>query len=135
MRKLGLVGVVILPARSGVKRVNPVTGAARITERATQCSNGTEINSSILCTLPVTSCSAERSFSSLKRIKTPFRSSMTTQRLTGLTLLTVHRDIPVDITTAIDKFCRRHPRRLRMVNILNDWVSSLCASLYFVVSI
>ena len=32
---------------------------------------------SILCTLPVTSCSAERSFSSLKRIKTPFQLSMT----------------------------------------------------------
>ena len=70
---------------------------------------------SILYTLPVTSCSAERSFSSLKRIKTPFRSSMTTQRLTGLTLLTVHRDIPVDVAEAIDEFSRRHPRRLQMV--------------------
>lgn len=39
----------------------------------------------ILCTLPVTSCSAERSFSGLKRIKTPLRSSMGTARLTGLT--------------------------------------------------
>ena len=38
----------------------------------------------ILCTLPVTSCSAERSFSELKRIKTPFRSAMTTTRLSGL---------------------------------------------------
>lgn len=35
----------------------------------------------ILCTLPVTSCSAERSFSGLKRIKTPFRSAMTNSRL------------------------------------------------------
>ena len=75
---------------------------------------------SILCTLPVTSCSAERSFSGLKRIKTAFRSSMTTQRLTGLTLLTVHRDIPVDIPTAVDEFSRRHPRRLQMQAILND---------------
>ena len=41
----------------------------------------------ILCTLPVTSCSAERSFSGLKRIKTPFRSNMTNTRLTGLTIL------------------------------------------------
>ena len=75
---------------------------------------------SILCTLPVTTCSAERFFSSLKRIKTAFRSSMTTTRLTGLALLTVHRDIPVDIPAAIDEFCRRHPRRLQMVNILNE---------------
>ena len=34
---------------------------------------------SILCTLPVTGCSAERSFSGLKRIKTAIRSSMTTE--------------------------------------------------------
>lgn len=30
----------------------------------------------VLCTLPVTSCTAERSFSGLKRIKTPLRSTM-----------------------------------------------------------
>ena len=34
----------------------------------------------IMCTLPVTSCSAERSFSGLKRIKTPLRSSMIIDR-------------------------------------------------------
>ena len=51
----------------------------------------------IFCTLPVTSCSAERSFSGLKRIKTPFRLAMTNSRLTGLTLLHIHRDIPIDI--------------------------------------
>ncbi len=43
---------------------------------------------SILCT---PSCSAERSFSGLKRIKTAFRSSMTNHRLSRLTLLHVHR--------------------------------------------
>ena len=74
----------------------------------------------ILCTLPVTTCSAERSFSGLKRIKTAFRSSMTTQRLTGLALLNVHRDIPIDIPAAIDNFARRYPRRLQMINILED---------------
>lgn len=37
----------------------------------------------ILSILPITTCSAERSFSSLKRTKTPFRSSMTTERMTG----------------------------------------------------
>ena len=74
----------------------------------------------ILCTLPVTSCSAERSFSGLKRIKTAFRSSMTTQRLTALMLLTLHPDIPVDIPAAVDEFCRRQPRRLQLLDILND---------------
>ena len=75
---------------------------------------------SILCTLPVTSCSAERSFSGLKRIKTALRSSMGTERLTSLNLLHLHRDIEVDIQAAIDEFARRHPRRLKMANILED---------------
>ncbi len=74
----------------------------------------------ILCTLPVTSCSAERSFSGLKRIKTPFRSSMTNTRLTGLTLLQIHRDIPIDVEAAIDQFARMHPRRMTMMEILED---------------
>lgn len=74
----------------------------------------------ILSTLPVTTCSAERSFSSLKRTKTSLRSSMTTTRLTNLTLLHVYRDIEIDIPSAIDEFARRHPRRLQMVDILCD---------------
>ncbi len=74
----------------------------------------------ILCTLPVTSCSAERSFSGLKRIKTATRSSMTTSRLTGLSLLHIHRDIPIDIDTALDELSRRHPRRMQMLHILED---------------
>ena len=73
----------------------------------------------IMCTLPVTSCSAERSFSGLKRIKTPLRSSIT-ERLTGLTLLHIHHDIPIDISAAIDEFARRYPRRLQLTNILAD---------------
>ena len=48
----------------------------------------------ILCTLPVTSCTAERSFSGLKRIKTVLRSSMSNERLSSLTLLHIHPDIP-----------------------------------------
>jgi hypothetical protein len=74
----------------------------------------------IMCTFPVTTCSAERSFSGLKRIKTPFRSCMTTERLSGLSLLHIHRDIPVDVPQSIDEFARRHPRRLQLVDILND---------------
>ena len=74
----------------------------------------------ILCTLPVTTCTAERSSSSLKRSKTPFRSTMTNTRLTGLTLLHVHRDIPIDLEAALDKFARLYPRRMRMTEIFDD---------------
>ncbi len=72
----------------------------------------------ILYTLSVTTCSAERSFSALKRIKTSFRSTMTNERLSGLTLLNVHRDIAIDIPAAINHFARLHPRRIRMIEML-----------------
>ena len=68
----------------------------------------------VLCTLPVTSCSAERSFSGLKRIKTVVRSSMGNERLSSLTLLHMHQDIPVDVEEVIDEFARRHPRRIQL---------------------
>ena len=69
----------------------------------------------ILCTLPVTSCSSERSFSGLK---TPIRSTMSNKRLTSLALLHFHRDIDIDIAEVIDEFSRRFPRRLQLGNIL-----------------
>ena len=78
----------------------------------------------ILCTLPVTSCSSERSFSALKRTKTPIRSTMTNERLTSLTLLHVHQDIPVDISEVIDEFSRSYPRRMRLSNLFTDSSSS-----------
>ena len=68
----------------------------------------------ILCTIPVTSCTAERSFSGLKRIKTALRSSMSNNRLTSLALLHIHADIPISIEDAIDEFSRRYPRRLQL---------------------
>ena len=73
----------------------------------------------ILATLPVTTCSAERSFSILKRIKTSIRSSMTTTRLSNLTLLHVFRDIEVDLPSAINEFTRSYPRRLQMSDMTN----------------
>ena len=45
----------------------------------------------IYYTIPVTTTSAERSFSALKRIKTYLRNSMTQQRLNHCMLLHVHR--------------------------------------------
>ena len=66
------------------------------------------------------SCSAERCFNGLKRIKSILRSSMTTERLSRLSLLHLHHDIPIDIEAAIDEFCHRHPWRLKMANTLSD---------------
>ncbi|VDI48642.1 Hypothetical predicted protein [Mytilus galloprovincialis] len=46
----------------------------------------------LLLTLPVGSCSCERSFSALRRLKTWCRATMTEDRLCGLALLHVHRN-------------------------------------------
>ena len=47
----------------------------------------------IFATLPVTSCEAERSFSTLKRLKTFIRSTMGEERLNSLAVLNIHREI------------------------------------------
>jgi len=60
----------------------------------------------ILLTLPVSTASAERSFSSLRRLKTWMRSRMGEERLTGLAMLNVHRDIYVSVDKVIDRFAK-----------------------------
>ncbi|GBP23686.1 Chimeric ERCC6-PGBD3 protein [Eumeta japonica] len=50
----------------------------------------------IMATLPVSVATAERSFSTLRRIKSWLRSSMVEDRLTGLALLHVHKNVPID---------------------------------------
>jgi len=61
--------------------------------------------------LPVTTCSSDKSFSTLRRVKTYLRS--TTDRLNGLakTLLNIHRDVRVDTASILAKLAEK-PRRL-----------------------
>jgi len=56
-------------------------------------------------TLPISNVSAERMFSTLERLKTWLRSTMSETRLTELALLTIHRDIDVDLKV-IDMFSK-----------------------------
>ena len=48
------------------------------------------------CTLPVTSCECERSFSAMGGLRNWLRRSMKTERLTFLALINIHHDIAVD---------------------------------------
>lgn len=72
----------------------------------------------ILCVLPVTSCTCERSHSSLKTIKTRLRSTMGNARLTGLALMYIHRDVKISPEEIIDEFAKRHPRKMQLHNIM-----------------
>ena len=58
----------------------------------------------ILGTLPVTTCTCERSFSSMRRLKTYTRSTMISERLNGIALMHVHQEIVPDIEKVIDLF-------------------------------
>lgn len=60
----------------------------------------------VLATLPVTNASAERSFSSLRRLKTYLRSTMTENRLLGLAIMHIHRHIPIDTEKVIARFAK-----------------------------
>ena len=64
------------------------------------------------CTLPVTSCEAERSFSALRRTMTHLRSSMSEERLAALTLLNVHSDIEICPDNVVQEFIKQQPRRM-----------------------
>ena len=52
----------------------------------------------ILCMLPITSAECERSFSTLRRLKTYLRSTMSSKRESGLALMNInyHRDINIE---------------------------------------
>jgi len=55
-------------------------------------------------TLPVTSCTAERSFSSLRRLKTFLRSTSSQPRLNHIALLHTHRDSSIDLEDICNNF-------------------------------
>ena len=65
-----------------------------------------------LLTYPVSSCTAERSFSSMKRLKTSLFSSMTGERLSSLAILHVHKHKDINIDDVIVKFIEKKERRL-----------------------
>jgi hypothetical protein len=65
-----------------------------------------------LATLPVTTSSAERTFSSLKRIKTYCRSTMGENRLNGLAAASIHKSVDIDANKILNLFVKKHPRRL-----------------------
>ena len=74
----------------------------------------------ILATVPVTSCECERAVSVLRRLKTYLRSTMEQERLNGLSLMTIHRDISLDYDEILNRFAREHPRRMELLDVLTD---------------
>jgi len=67
----------------------------------------------IFATIPITTATAERSFSNLKFIKNYLRSTMMENRLNGLSHLFINRDIKLDNNKVIDQFGGEHNRWLK----------------------
>ena len=63
--------------------------------------------------IPVTSATAERSFSAMRRLKTYLRSTMTAERLNSVTVLNVHKDMldSVDNREILNEFVARNDTR------------------------
>ena len=66
----------------------------------------------ILGTVPVTSWAFERSFSSVKLLKTYTRSTMTNDRLNALAMLNVHLDLHPTSEDVLHKLLALGPHRL-----------------------
>ena len=80
--------------------------------------------------LPVTSTTPERSFSTLKRLKTYLRSSMGNERLTSLALIHVHaQTTPIEPVEVVDKFVLTGPHKLNFLRQVIMFLS-LFISLY-----
>ena len=68
-----------------------------------------------LLTFPISACAVECSFSSMKRLKTSLRNTMTDERLSSLAILHIHnfdKDANVD---NVAKFAHQKERRQKMV--------------------
>lgn len=64
-------------------------------------------------TVPISSATSERSFSALKRVLTPFRASMTEERLTNCFLLHAHKHLTdeLDETQVAKEFVSKTDER------------------------
>ena len=72
---------------SGIRRMQP-----RILSKRTL------VAAHLICTFPVTSAERERSFSTLRRLKTYLRATMNSERESGLALMNIHHGRQIDIS-------------------------------------
>ena len=64
----------------------------------------------IFCCIPETIATAERTFSTMKYLKSYLRSTTSDERLNGLTRLYLHREFEIDIDAVIDRFVAKKRR-------------------------
>ena len=65
--------------------------------------------------LPVSTATSERSFSTMRRLKTYLRSSIGNERMTGLALLSIRKDLQIDREKIMNDFVASSNRRFHFV--------------------
>ena len=81
------------------------------------CPNIFYLFKNVLAVLPIIiSCEAEMSI----LLKTSLRATMWQERLTGLALMHICSDVPIDIEEIVHQFAIRNPLRMKLANINND---------------
>ncbi|XP_050058793.1 52 kDa repressor of the inhibitor of the protein kinase-like [Aphis gossypii] len=68
----------------------------------------------VLATIPMSIATPERTFSSLKGLKTYLRNSTGETRINGLALMSIHREINVDPEEVLNRFAKQ-PRRIMLL--------------------
>ena len=100
----------------GLKRISSVRSLANIMKQGSGAVMFSEVRMLIklFLTIPVTTASAERSFSALRRLKTYLRSTMTQNRLNNIALPHVHKGYvdEVDVPEIARNFITANERRL-----------------------
>lgn len=71
----------------------------------------------IALTIPVSSCSCERSFSALRHLHMWLRRTMGQERLNDLAILSIEKEYldNVDLENVIDRFAKLKPRRYNLM--------------------
>ena len=67
---------------------------------------------------PVTSATVERSNSSLRTVKSVYRSTIKEERAYALLLLFIHKDIALDYGANVNDYAKRNQRKVRFIKPL-----------------
>ena len=74
----------------------------------------------LFATLPLSSCSCERSASALRRLNNYMRCTQTKECLTALALIHMNYETKICVDEVCRKFFEKHPRRMDKANLLFD---------------
>ena len=96
------------------KKITKTIKMLKFLKRMDGCYPNTEIAYRILLTIPISVASAERSFSKLKLIKNYLRSTMSQERLNGLSMISIEHELAekLDYSKLINDFAGKKARRV-----------------------